>query len=314
MKTCSTCKEEKDDSQFPRGHKCKDCVSKWRKEAYRKYKEAAPIEVECRLCKTVKDGKDFVYGSKICIKCDGEKKSDRLHPPSEDSPKKICVSCGIEKEAKAFRNRSKKCKECAKKVLYEWRKENPEKFKETIVRYRHKPDYREKQNEYKREKYNNDLNYKLRMMVRNRVRIYFKSGTGKTKNDYQHLTGCSYDCLRLWLEFNMTPEMNWENYGSFWHVDHTMPCAKFDLTKEENQLICFHWSNLAPMIAIENIKKSDKEDFELILKIRQRARMFLETTTDETILTDRLPEDLKAVKRSGVLDTKEFVKANSGAG
>ena len=26
--------------------------------------------------------------------------------------------------------------------------------------------------------------------------------------------------------------MNWENYGSSWHVDHVKPCSLFDLTND----------------------------------------------------------------------------------
>ncbi len=65
--------------------------------------------------------------------------------------------------------------------------------------------------------------------------------------------------------------MNWENYGKFgWHIDHIIPCDSFDLTKEEEQRRCFHYSNLQPLwattkIAIKygsnttgNINKSNK--------------------------------------------------------
>ncbi len=41
------------------------------------------------------------------------------------------------------------------------------------------------------------------------------------------------------------------------HVDHLIPCASFDLSKEEEQKKCFHWSNLRYMNAVDNIKKSD---------------------------------------------------------
>lgn len=52
--------------------------------------------------------------------------------------------------------------------------------------------------------------------------------------------------------------MSWENYGSYWHVDHKIPCAKYDLTDPNQQKACFHFSNLQPLEASENIRKSDK--------------------------------------------------------
>ena len=42
------------------------------------------------------------------------------------------------------------------------------------------------------------------------------------------------------------------NYGSFWDVDHIIPCSYFDLTKEENQRICFNFRNLQPLLKEEN--------------------------------------------------------------
>ena len=48
--------------------------------------------------------------------------------------------------------------------------------------------------------------------------------------------------------------MSFENYGK-WHVDHIKPCAKFDFTKPEEQVKCFHYTNLQPLWAIDNIKK-----------------------------------------------------------
>lgn len=53
--------------------------------------------------------------------------------------------------------------------------------------------------------------------------------------------------------------MSWENYGFYgWHIDHIKPCSKFDLTDPKQQEQCFHYSNLQPLWAIENFKKSDK--------------------------------------------------------
>ena len=51
--------------------------------------------------------------------------------------------------------------------------------------------------------------------------------------------------------------MIWENYGT-WHIDHFYPCDSFDLTKDEEQKRCFHYTNLQPLWAKENIKKSNK--------------------------------------------------------
>jgi hypothetical protein len=45
-----------------------------------------------------------------------------------------------------------------------------------------------------------------------------------------------------------------------WHIDHIKPCSSFDLTKEEEQRKCFHYTNLQPLWATDNRKKADKID------------------------------------------------------
>ena len=57
--------------------------------------------------------------------------------------------------------------------------------------------------------------------------------------------------------------MSWENHGT-WHIDHRVPCAKFDLTKKEEQEKCFHYTNLQPLWAKDNLSKGNKYDEKLI--------------------------------------------------
>ena len=48
--------------------------------------------------------------------------------------------------------------------------------------------------------------------------------------------------------------MSWENMGE-WHLDHIRPCASFDLTDPDQQRQCFHYSNLQPLWASDNLSK-----------------------------------------------------------
>lgn len=72
------------------------------------------------------------------------------------------------------------------------------------------------------------------------------------------LVGCSAKSLRLHLQNRFMRGMNWNNYGSYWHIDHIMPCASFDLTNPAEQRACFHYSNLRPLYKKKNRAKSDK--------------------------------------------------------
>ena len=65
--------------------------------------------------------------------------------------------------------------------------------------------------------------------------------------------------LKEHLEKLFAPGMSWGNYGE-WHIDHKIPMAAFNFEKPEDLDFkrCWALTNLQPMWAIENIKKSDK--------------------------------------------------------
>lgn len=53
--------------------------------------------------------------------------------------------------------------------------------------------------------------------------------------------------------------MTWENHGMRgWHIDHKRPCSSFDLSDPAQQCACFHFSNLQPLWATENLRKGDR--------------------------------------------------------
>jgi hypothetical protein len=69
------------------------------------------------------------------------------------------------------------------------------------------------------------------------------------------LVGCSAQALKVHLEAQFLPGMSWEN-RSLWHIDHKRPCASFDLTDIQQQYACFHYTNLQPLWATDNMKKN----------------------------------------------------------
>ena len=114
--------------------------------------------------------------------------------------------------------------------------------------------------EYKRTKRQNDLGH--RMVENTRAYLYhllkkaFKGQTPNKEESTIDLIGCTKQQLVEHLRNQYKPGMTDENYGE-WHIDHIKPCALFDLTDPDQRRACFHFSNLQPLWAAENLAKSD---------------------------------------------------------
>ena len=94
--------------------------------------------------------------------------------------------------------------------------------------------------------------FRIRKSLKSRINSALK-GNNKSASTME-LIGCSIDKLWNHLESKFKSWMTKENYG-LWHVDHIIACAKFDLTCPEQQRTCFHYTNLQPLEAIENMRK-----------------------------------------------------------
>ena len=99
-----------------------------------------------------------------------------------------------------------------------------------------------------------DPQYKLRKRLRARMKLALINGY--KKGMAINLLGCSILELKKHLESLFQNGMSWKNYGK-WHLDHIKPCSLFDLTKPDEQAQCFHYSNLQPLWAHDNLKKSN---------------------------------------------------------
>jgi len=108
--------------------------------------------------------------------------------------------------------------------------------------------------EYTKQRRLADPNFRILGNLRNRIRIAIRQKSECTKN----LLGCSIDEFKAHLQAQFTPEMDWDNYGSYWSIDHIVPCAAFDLTDPEQQRKCFHWTNCQPLTKSQNSIKSGK--------------------------------------------------------
>lgn len=104
------------------------------------------------------------------------------------------------------------------------------------------------------ERYYSDLDYKIRHNLRSRLRkaIKYNREVSAISN-----LGCDLKSLKKHLESKFEEGMSWDNYGK-WHIDHIVPLSKFNLTNKEEALKACHYSNLQPLWAKDNLKKSNK--------------------------------------------------------
>lgn len=72
-----------------------------------------------------------------------------------------------------------------------------------------------------------------------------------------NIVGCTAMELTANIERQFLLGMNWEN-RSDWHIDHIIPLRFFDLTERSQREKAFHFSNLQPLWAADNISKGDK--------------------------------------------------------
>lgn len=122
---------------------------------------------------------------------------------------------------------------------------------------------REKQQERWRHKYKTDIIFNIKTKIRRRIYMALsKAKKGARKADRTiKLLGCSFAEFKTYIEKLLLPGMKWEDVmTSKVHLDHIIPCSAFDLTKEEEQRKCFHFTNLQPLWATSDIAEENNSD------------------------------------------------------
>jgi len=118
---------------------------------------------------------------------------------------------------------------------------------------------REKTRIRNNEKSKTDISFRILKNLRSRIRFALKKGQIKKADTTENLLGCTVPKFRAYFTSLFTKDMSWNDFmaGKI-HIDHIMPCAKFDLTNEAQQRICFHYTNLQPLWSTDNLKKGTK--------------------------------------------------------
>lgn len=177
------------------------------------------------------------------------------------------------REKNGIRARCKKCVSIADKKYYnspsrletKARYSKSEKGRQTSTLYekseKRKQSYARYRKSEKRAQTRTDPAYRITQRLRERFRYALKRAVDgvlpQKSNKTLELLGCSIEYFMKHMEQQFKPGMTWERFEEF-HIDHIKPCAAFDLRDPEQQKICFHYSNMQPLWAAENLKKGAK--------------------------------------------------------
>jgi len=201
--------------------------------------------------------------SKICSKCKSE---TELSLFSKDKFKKDglstqCKAC-VKDYQQANKDKLKKYKKEYSRRHYQenktrinlknrkYRLDNAE--KQRAYQKKYKQENKSRKNEYVKHGKEIDPNYKLLATLRARVHRALKE-TYKVSSTVE-LLGVSIKEVRVHIESQFIGGMSWKNHGA-WHIDHVRPCASFDLSDPAQQRACFHYTNLQPLWARDNLLK-----------------------------------------------------------
>lgn len=251
---CKECKNSNlkvQKESIPKGcHKCSHCknVLKLNSDNFHRNKSSKTgymgICKECRLRKVLgnKPRKDvIIYNNgkkgRNCIYCKKWRSEDECYKRPNGDLRGICIEC-----------KSKRSKEYMEEV-----KNDEEKYKQYLT------------NKVNWAKTN--IHCKISTNLRTRMRSLVVNKNPKDSTSFK-LVGCSIDNLKSHLENQFNEGMTWDNYGSYWHIDHIIPCAAFNLKNKQEQKRCFNYHNLQPLKASENIAKTNKYTFNPTLELK----------------------------------------------
>ena len=145
-----------------------------------------------------------------------------------------------------------------------WKDKNPEKVKEMHrknnlqYRQRNKEKIKLYQTAYCRNRRWQDKKYRIDRNVS--LAIYKSLYGAKNGRKWQSLVGYKTQELLKHLEKQFDDNMTWDNYGSYWEIDHIKPKSLFKYQNPEDEEFkkCWALDNLQPLEKTANRAKRDR--------------------------------------------------------
>lgn len=180
---------------------------------------------------------------KICSKCNESKDISFFrqckYPSGKLYLKSCCRSC--ESKNNSISNKPKTLEQ--KKKFLEYKKQWRESRKDI-------------ENSKYRDRIKNDLMFRLRKNISRTINHALHRRFSNKNDSFLKYLDYSINDLIIHLERLFDSNMNWSNYGVFWHIDHIIPQSDLPYASmdDENFKICWSLNNLRPLNAAQNMK------------------------------------------------------------
>lgn len=125
----------------------------------------------------------------------------------------------------------------------EYREQNREEIRERT----RSPERLQKRNDYERGRRKSDPKAKIRQYLTSHFKLVLKKQLSRNVSGSAFTARFGYEPWQLvaHLERQFTRQMSWDNYGTFWQIDHIIPITSFRLPEETKQ--CWALTNLRPL-------------------------------------------------------------------
>jgi hypothetical protein len=107
---------------------------------------------------------------------------------------------------------------------------------------------------YMRKKRNTDPQFAIADRLRRRINQALRTANASKCGGMVEASGCDLSSLVRHIESQFADGMSWLNRNE-WHIDHIVPLSAFDLADHDQQKVAFHFTNLRPLWATDNLRK-----------------------------------------------------------
>jgi predicted DNA-binding protein (UPF0251 family) len=211
------------------------------------------IDSECKQCKSI-----YHQNNK-------EAQALRMKVYYENNKKHLALAMKVYREnnkeelrekAKVFYKKNKEAYALRNKVYIENNKEAKRQY-DKVYYQNNKKALLQRNLVYENQRRKSDPLFRLIHNLRRRIYRFCKSVGLKKNWKTIDAMGCTREEFIAYFQNLFTEGMTWENYGA-WHVDHIKPISL--ATTEQEAIELNHYTNLQPLWAADNIRKSNKYD------------------------------------------------------